>query len=189
MKVEEGNINGLIVITPTVFADERGFFMETYNEVQYTPLGIPPFVQDNESLSGHNVLRGLHYQLPPFSQGKLVSVSEGEVFDVAVDLRPHSATCGKYFSVVLSDKNKKQFWIPEGFAHGFLVLSERARLKYKCTAIYEKSTERSVKWDDPELNVSWKNNNPLISNKDAEAESFDVAMSEIVEKNIWHNLP
>ena len=150
-------IEGLIVITPKVFADNRGYFFESYNKRAWAEAGITAdFVQDNESFSSQNTLRGLHFQKPPFAQAKLVRVLEGAVWAVAVDLRAGSATFGKWFGVELSSENKKQFFIPRGFAHGFSVLTETARFAYKCDNFYNKSAEGAVRFDDPELAVDWK---------------------------------
>ena len=153
--VETCEIEGLKVITPTVFGDERGYFMETYNYNDYKAAGIDmEFVQHNQSSSKKGVLRGLHFQIN-YPQDKLVRVVSGEVFDVAVDLRPGSETYGKWFGVVLSAENKKQFFIPKNFAHGFIVLSESAEFAYKCTDFYHPNDEGGLKWDDPEIGVEW----------------------------------
>lgn len=156
----ETDIKGLYVIEPTLFGDKRGYFMETFNE-EFTPYikhldGTPAaFVQDNESHSKRGVLRGLHFQKTN-PQGKLVRVTEGEVFDVAVDLRKNSQTFGKWFGVILSAENKKQFYIPEGFAHGFFVRSEEATFVYKCTRFYDPSDEGGILWNDPDVGVDWQ---------------------------------
>ncbi len=153
--VETCHIEGLKVITPTVFGDSRGYFMETYNYNDYKEAGIPDvFVQDNQSASKRGVLRGLHFQ-KEFPQGKLVRAIRGEVFDVAVDLREGSATFGQWFGVLLSEENKKQFFIPKGFAHGFLVLSDYAEFAYKCTDFYHPNDEGGLKYNDPEIGVEW----------------------------------
>ena len=150
-------IEGLIVITPKVFADNRGYFFESYNKRAWAEAGITAdFVQDNESFSSQNTLRGLHFQKPPFTQAKLVRVLEGAVWDVAVDLRKNSPTFGQWFGVELSAENKKQFFIPRGFAHGFSVLTETAKFAYKCDNFYNKESEGAVRFDDPELTVDWK---------------------------------
>lgn len=148
-------IEGLYVIEPTVFKDERGYFVETYNQNDFHEAGLNmEFVQDNQSMSVKGVLRGLHFQ-KEFPQGKLVRVVRGAVFDVAVDLRAASKTYGKWFGVVLTAENKKQFYIPEGFAHGFLVLSEEAEFAYKCTDFYRPGDEGGLAWDDPEIGIDW----------------------------------
>ena len=153
--VETCEIEGLKVITPTVFGDNRGYFMETYNYNDYKEAGIDQiFVQDNQSASKKGVLRGLHFQIH-YPQDKLVRVLKGEVYDVAVDLREHSKTFGKWFGVVLSAENKKQFYIPEGFAHGFLVLSDEAEFAYKCTDFYHPGDEGGLLWCDPQIGVEW----------------------------------
>ena len=153
--VETCEIEGLKVITPTVFGDERGYFVETYHYNDYKEAGIDQiFVQDNQSSSVKNVLRGLHFQIQ-FPQDKLVRVISGEVFDVAVDLRPGSVTYGKWHGVVLSAENKKQFFVPKNFAHGFLVLSDYAEFAYKCTDFYHPNDEGGIRFDDPHIVVAW----------------------------------
>lgn len=153
--VETCHIEGLKVITPTVFGDNRGYFMETYNYNDYKEAGIDQvFVQDNQSASKKGVLRGLHFQIH-YPQDKLVRVLQGEVFDVAVDLREGSHTYGQWYGVLLSGENKKQFFIPKHFAHGFLVLSEYAEFAYKCTDFYHPNDEGGIAWDDPDIGVSW----------------------------------
>ena len=155
INVETCEIEGLKVITPTVFGDERGYFMETYNYNDYKAAGIDQeFVQDNQSSSKKGVLRGLHFQ-KEFPQGKLVRVVKGSVFDVAVDLRSDSKTYGKWFGVELTEENKKQFYIPEGFAHGFLVLSDIAEFCYKCTDFYHPGDEGGLAWNDPKIGIKW----------------------------------
>lgn len=168
MKVINTNIPEVKIIEPKVFGDERGFFLETYSEERYNELLELDlhFVQDNHSRSTKGVLRGLHFQKNS-PQGKLVRVVRGEVFDVAVDIRQGSPTFGQYASVVLSEENKKQFWVPEGFAHGFLVLSASADFEYKCTNYYDPSSEGCILWNDPELNIQWPLDiQPLLSDKD-----------------------
>ena len=151
----ETEIPGVVVIEPTVFGDDRGYFMETYNQNDFHEAGLDMvFVQDNQSMSVKGVLRGLHYQ-KQYPQGKLVRAVRGTVFDVAVDLRTGSETYGKWFGVVLSAENKKQFYIPEGFAHGFLVLSDEAEFAYKCTDFYHPGDEGGMAWNDPEIGVEW----------------------------------
>jgi len=167
MKVTKTPIEGLCIITPDVFSDERGFFFEGYQKERYQKLGVEAeFVQDNISFSKKGVLRGLHYQVPPFDQGKLVSVLQGSVLDVAVDIRSASPTFGKYVSVELSAENKKQFFIPSGFAHGFLALEEGTLFQYKCTNVYSKECDRGILWNDPELGIEWGIVNPILSPKD-----------------------
>ena len=155
ISVETCEIEGLKVITPAVFGDERGYFMETYNYNDYKEAGIDlEFVQDNQSMSKRGVLRGLHFQIE-YPQDKLVRGIQGEVFDVAVDLRKGSATYGKWFGVRLSAENKKQFFIPKNFAHGFLVLSETAEFAYKCSDFYHPGDEGGIAWNDPEIGIDW----------------------------------
>ena len=155
IKVTTCDIEGLYVIEPTVFKDERGYFMETYNQNDFKEAGLNmTFVQDNQSMSVKGVLRGLHFQ-KQYPQGKLVRAVRGTVFDVAVDLRSDSKTYGKWFGVTLSAENKKQFYIPEGFAHGFLVLSDEAEFAYKCTYFYHPGDEGGLLWSDPEIGVDW----------------------------------
>lgn len=167
MKVIDTPIADLKIIEPRVFGDERGFFLETFQEKRYaTEAGISlPFVQDNHSRSSKGVLRGLHFQRTK-PQGKLVRVVSGSVFDVAVDLRAGSNTYGNWFGVELSAENKKQFWVPPGFAHGFMVLSDLADFEYKCTDYYDPSDEACLKWNDPEVGVVWPDLEPLLSEKD-----------------------
>lgn len=169
ISIEENEIEGLKVITPTVFGDERGYFLETYNYNDFKEAGIDiEFVQDNQSSSKRGVLRGLHYQLN-HPQDKIVRVISGEVFDVAVDLRAGSKTYGKWFGVVLSAENKKQFYIPKGFAHGFLVLSENAEFAYKCSDFYHPNDEGGLIWNDSEIAIDWpiaEDMELIISEKD-----------------------
>jgi dTDP-4-dehydrorhamnose 3,5-epimerase len=170
LKVTETTISGLLVITPQIFHDERGHFFEPYNKQRFSNIGINnEFLQDNQSLSGKGVLRGLHFQVPPYAQGKLVRVIKGSAFDVAVDLRKKSDTYGKYFSIILSEQNNLIFWIPEGFAHGFLSLEENSIFSYKCTNIYHKEFERSLLWNDPDIGIDWEYGNPILSDKDKQA--------------------
>lgn len=155
IKVEKCPIEGLYVIEPTVFGDNRGYFMETYSQRDMAEAGLNMvFVQDNQSMSVKGVLRGLHFQ-KTYPQGKLVRVIKGRVFDVAVDLRANSETYGKWFGVELSEENKKQFYIPEGFAHGFLVLSDTAEFCYKCTDFYHPGDEGGLAWNDPTIGIQW----------------------------------
>ena len=168
-KVTDCDIEGLHIIEPAVFPDERGYFMETYNQRDFEEAGLGmTFVQDNQSMSVKGVLRGLHFQ-KQYPQGKLVRVVRGKVFDVAVDLRKDSQTYGKWFGVELSAENKKQFYIPEGFAHGFLVLSEEAEFCYKCTDFYHPGDEGGIRWDDPDIGIKWpleEGTELVISEKD-----------------------
>jgi len=157
----------VIIVKPKVFGDERGFFMETYKKSEFLSLGITEeFVQDNHSKSTYGVLRGLHYQLPPMAQSKLVRCIRGEILDIAVDIRESSETFGKYVSVILSEENKKMLYIPEGFAHGFLVLSEEAEVIYKVSKEYSPEHERGIRWDDPQVEIIWDAIEPILSEKD-----------------------
>lgn len=173
MKVIKTKLHDCVIIEPKVFGDERGFFLETFQAERYAELaGIKlPFVQDNHSRSTKAVLRGLHYQKTK-PQGKLVRVVSGVVYDVAVDIRQGSSTFGQWEGVILSGENKKQFWVPAGFAHGFAVLSEIADFEYKCTDYYDPLDEGCILWSDPDLNISWPTDNPNLSEKDANAENL-----------------
>ena len=177
MQVTKVAIDGVLVLEPRVFGDARGFFYESFNrQAVEAAAGLSvDFVQDNHSKSARDVLRGLHFQLAPKAQGKLVRVIQGEVFDVAVDIRKDSPTYGKWHGEILSAENRKQMWIPAGLAHGFLVLSETAEFLYKTTDYYAPALERCLRWDDPELNIAWPldGRQPLVSDKDAQGVSFD----------------
>jgi dTDP-4-dehydrorhamnose 3,5-epimerase len=169
MNITETPIKDLLIIEPVAFADSRGYFFESFNQIKFEEKGLNyNFVQDNESKSQHGVLRGLHYQLEPYAQTKLVRVISGEVFDVAVDLRKGSPSFGKWFGVVLSGDNKKQFLVPRGFAHGFVVLSKEAIFSYKCDNLYNKESERGIIFNDPILKIDWKleKNDIHLSDKD-----------------------
>ena len=173
MKVTKTEIPGLLVVQPDIFTDSRGFFIESYNKTRYEEFGIPhDFVQDNISKSKEGTVRGLHYQVGEKAQGKLCQVIEGEVLDVAVDIRSNSPTFGKHFSLILNSETKFQLWIPVGFAHGFSVLSEEAVFSYKCTNYYSKAHERSILFSDPDLKIDWKIENPIVSEKDLQAAKF-----------------
>jgi len=178
MKILDTAIPDVKIIEPAVFGDARGFFFESFNQRKFDEaVGRQvEFVQDNHSRSTRGVLRGLHYQLPPHAQGKLVRVVSGEVYDVAVDIRRSSATFGQWVGVVLSAENKRQFWIPEGFAHAFMVLSETADFLYKTTDYWAKEAERSIIWSDSQLAIDWpKNIEPILSEKDAKAGTLSAA--------------
>ena len=170
MKVVKTKLKDCVVIEPKVFGDERGFFLETFQLSRYAEeAGITlPFVQDNHSRSSKGVLRGLHFQIKN-PQGKLVRVIKGEVYDISVDIRPDSNTFGQWEGVILSEENKKQLWVPPGFAHGFLVLSDVADFEYKCTDYYDPSDEGSILWSDPDLKIDWPMLNPILSEKDSSA--------------------
>ena len=173
MQILETPIQGLLVIKPNIFEDERGYFFESWSQKAFQDIGLDlNFVQDNQSLSQKGVLRGLHFQNPPFAQGKLVRVIKGSVIDVAVDIRKDSITYGQYFSIELSGKNNKLFWIPAGFAHGFVALEDDTIFSYKCTEVYNKKSEESLLWNDTQLNINWGETNPLVSNKDMNAKRF-----------------
>jgi dTDP-4-dehydrorhamnose 3,5-epimerase len=173
MKIIQTEIPDLLIIEPKVFEDQRGYFYEAYNKKIFRENGITAeFVQDNQSLSQKGVLRGLHFQAPPHAQGKLVSVIKGAVLDVAVDIRKNSATYGKYVAIVLSEKNKTLFWIPEGFAHGFLTLEDDTIFTYKCTNFYNKESEGCISWDDKDLNINWGEKSPVLSDKDKTGVAF-----------------
>lgn len=172
MILEQTEINDVILITPRVYKDERGYFMESYNQKKVDKLIKDKFVQDNESVSGRNVLRGLHLQLPPYEQAKLIRVVKGSVLDVAVDLRKNSTTYGKHFKHLLSGENKKQLYIPKGFAHGFLSLEDDTILYYKCSNYYHADSEYSIAWNDPSLAIDWGVIDPILAEKDRLAENF-----------------
>ena len=172
MKVTPCDLAGLLLIEPAVFGDNRGFFLESWNQRRYRDAGIPlDFVQDNFSLSGRGTLRGLHFQ-NPLAQGKLVSVWQGEVWDVAVDIRRQSPTFGRWFGLTLSAENKRQFYVPPGFAHGFVVVSESALFHYKCTELYSPKDEMGFRWDDPAIGIKWPVSNPILSKRDATSPLF-----------------
>lgn len=168
MQIEPTSIPDVILVKPDVFRDERGYFMESFHVEKFAQHGIETkFVQDNESLSQKGVLRGLHFQRPPWAQGKLVRVIRGAVLDIAVDLRTNSPTFGKWVSMELSGENKWLCWIPAGFAHGFVTLEDNTIFSYKCTNFYNKASEGSVRWNDPKIGIDWKIDNPILSEKDA----------------------
>ena len=186
--LNKSKIDGIYIIEPKVFGDNRGYFMETYNKEDFEEAGLNmTFVQDNESKSSKGVLRGLHFQRK-HSQGKLVSVTQGDVFDVAVDLRTGSLTFGHWEGVILNEENKKQFYIPKGFAHGFLVLSDEAVFNYKCTDFYSPEYDGGVMWNDPEINIEWpleEIENILLSEKDKNHPSLkELDLSEYPDFNI-----
>ncbi len=173
MEVIQTPIEGLLILKPSIFTDHRGYFFESWNKELFMNIGINlDFVQDNQSFSNKGVLRGLHFQNPPFSQGKLVRVIRGSVLDVAVDIRKESLTFGQYFSIELSEENNTIFWIPPGFAHGFVALEDNTFFSYKCTETYNKASEGSLLWSDKDLNIDWKINNPIVSDKDNKAINF-----------------
>ena len=179
MNILETPLPGVLVIEPKVFGDDRGFFLETWQSERYAAAGLPAFVQDNLSSSTRGVLRGLHFQEPE-SQGKLVFVLQGEVFDVAVDIRRGSPTFGKWHAVTLSSDNKRQFYVPPGFAHGFAVTSDSALFAYKCTQLYRPQYEHTIRWNDPDLSIKWPIKRPMLSSKDADAPALaDIPPEEL----------
>ncbi len=168
------DISDLLILEPKIFGDSRGYFLESFNQKLFNEACENEiiFVQDNESQSSKNVLRGLHMQAPPFSQGKLVRVIKGSVLDVAVDLRKNSKTYGHHFEIELSEKNKKQLWIPPGFAHGFETLEDDTIFAYKCTNYYDPESELTILWNDEDLKINWRTQNPILSLKDQKGKSF-----------------
>ncbi len=179
MELINTGIDGLWVIKPKVFADNRGYFLESYNKNLFESNGLNlQFVQDNQSLSHRGVLRGLHFQNPPFAQGKLVRVITGAVFDVAVDIRTNSKTYGNFFGTELTEENKWMMYIPEGFAHGFLTLNDNTIFSYKCTNFYDKASEDCIKWDDESIGIKWNFENPILSEKDVNGKPFKTFKSK-----------
>ena len=173
MDIIETKIEGLLIIKPRIFEDERGYFFESWSRESFKNNGIDVnFVQDNQSFSSKGVLRGLHFQNPPFEQGKLVRVIQGSVLDVAVDIRKDSLTYGEHVSVHLTGKNKTMVWIPSGFAHGFSTLEDETIVSYKSSGIYNKQSEGSLMWNDSDLNIDWKIKESIISEKDKQSELF-----------------
>ena len=178
MKFNTTELNDLVVIQPTIFEDERGYFFESYNENQFNKVGIIcHFIQDNQSKSQKGVLRGLHFQNPPYAQGKLVRVISGSVLDVAVDIRKKSPTYGQHFSIELTEQNKTMLWIPPGFAHGFATLENNTIFSYKCTNLYNKESEKCIFWNDQNLNIDWQLNSPILSKKDINGTPFQEFVS------------
>ena len=173
MEIIKTPLEGLLIIKPTVFEDERGYFFESFNKEKFLQAGIElNFAQDNESKSRKDVVRGMHLQAPPFEQGKLVRVMRGSVLDVAVDVRKNSSTFGKWAAIELSGQNKWMYWIPPGFAHGFRTLEDDTIFFYKCTNVYNKDLERCFAWNDKDINIDWGITNPVISDRDGNAPSF-----------------
>lgn len=174
MKIISTTIPDLLIIYPDIFSDERGLFFESFNKKKFEELHFTKdFVQDNQSVSNKNVLRGLHFQKPPYAQGKLVRVVYGSAFDVAVDLRKNSPCYGKHFIIKLSATENNMFWIPEGFAHGFIALQDNTIFNYKTTDYYHKEAEMTLRWNDELLNIPWNITNPIVSEKDAMGLSFN----------------
>jgi dTDP-4-dehydrorhamnose 3,5-epimerase len=183
MKFSKTEISGLLVIEPDVYPDDRGFFFESYSYIKYSKeLSGQDFVQDNISKSVKGTIRGLHYQVGEFAQGKLCQVISGSVYDVAVDIRFGSPTFGKFFGVELSGENHNQFWIPPGFAHGFSVLSDEVIFMYKCTNFYSKKNERAILYNDVNLGIDWKIEKPLVSEKDLQAKKFKEIEKDFIYK-------
>lgn len=173
MEIIQEPLPGLKVLKPTIFGDHRGYFYESYNKDKFAELGITDeFVQDNQSLSSTGVLRGLHFQTGDWAQGKLVRVVQGAVWDVAVDIRKGSPTYGKWFGIELTAENQLQFWVPVGFAHGFVTLKDNTLFCYKCTNVYNKASEGGIMYNDSDLNIDWNIENPILSAKDLENETF-----------------
>ena len=179
MRIIKTPIEGLLVLQPNVFEDERGYFLESWNKKRFKDMGLDlDFVQDNLSLSNKGVLRGLHFQNPPFSQGKLVRVIKGSALDVAVDIRKDSLTYGEHFSIELSEENKTIFWLPPGFAHGFVALVDDTIFSYKCTNFYNKQSEEALLWCDEDLQIDWRIKSPIVSDKDRKAPHFSSLSSQ-----------
>lgn len=178
MEFVKSEFEGLVIIKPKIFKDDRGYFFESFNKNVFENNQIEvSFVQDNQSKSDRNVLRGLHFQTPPFAQGKLVQVIKGAVLDVVVDIRKNSSTYGEYFKIELTEENKTMLYIPPGFAHGFLTLLDETIFSYKCTNFYNKESERSLLWNDEDLKIDWGVKNPILSEKDKLAEGFQSFIS------------
>jgi len=173
MEISKTILEGLLIIKPDVFRDDRGYFFESFNNEKFSKEGLDVrFMQDNESLSMKGVIRGLHFQIPPFEQAKLVRVVKGSALDVAVDIRKSSPTYGEWTSVLLTGENKWMFWIPAGFAHGFATLEQDTVFFYKCTKVYNKESERTILWNDPDINIKWGIEKPIISERDKSAQGF-----------------
>ncbi|MDL2230972.1 dTDP-4-dehydrorhamnose 3,5-epimerase [Bacteroidales bacterium OttesenSCG-928-L19] len=173
MELIKTPIAGLFILKPRIFFDERGYFFESYNLATFQQLGIhETFVQDNQSSSAKGVIRGLHFQKPPFAQAKLVRVIKGAALDVAVDIRKESPTYGQHHTILLSEENQLQFFIPAGFAHGFVALEDQTIFAYKCSSFYNKASEGTIRYDDPDLGIDWQIENPIINEKDLQALFF-----------------
>ena len=173
MEISLYDIEGPVLIRPKVFADDRGYFYESFNHAVFAAAGLETgFIQDNQSLSKKGALRGLHFQNPPYAQGKLVRVVKGAVIDIAVDIRKNSPTYGKHIKEELTGENKLMLWIPPGFAHGFITLEDDTVFLYKCTNLYHKESESGIIWNDTELNIEWRTDQPLVSAKDLQLPSF-----------------
>ena len=177
MNIIETKIEGVYLIKPIIFKDERGYFFESFNQKKINKKTNVSFVQDNQSLSSKHILRGLHFQKPPFAQDKLVSVIKGSVLDVVVDIRVNSKTYGKHIIEELNEENHHQLFIPTGMAHGFLSLEEHTIFSYKCSNFYNRESESALKWNDPDLNIKWPISNPILSEKDENAKKFSSFVS------------
>lgn len=177
MNIIDTKIEGVYLIKPKIFKDERGYFFESFNQKKINKKTNVSFVQDNQSLSSKHILRGLHFQKPPFAQDKLVSVIKGSVLDVVVDIRVNSKTYGKYIIEELNEENHHQLFIPTGMAHGFLSLEEHTIFSYKCSNFYNRESEGALKWNDPDLNIKWPISNPILSEKDENAKKFSSFVS------------
>lgn len=185
MKIESTELEGVKIITPDVYRDDRGYFFEIFHAEKYRKIGIEEnFVQDNQSFSKHGTIRGLHYQVGKYAQGKLIHVIVGKILDVVVDIRFGSPTFGKHFSIELTEENKKLSWIPPGFAHGFSVLSKEAIISYKCTAIYSPQDERGIRFNDSDLAIDWKIKNPKVSDKDNNYPMFKEIKKDFIFKQL-----
>jgi dTDP-4-dehydrorhamnose 3,5-epimerase len=177
MEIVSLRLSGLKLLRPRLFGDSRGYFYESFRKPLYEEIGLPPFVQDNVSCSAQHTVRGLHYQSEP-GQAKLISCLRGKIYDVVVDIRPHSPTFGQWEAVELGDASPAQLFIPIGFAHGFCVLSEQALVQYKVSALYDPTTEKSIRWNDPTLNVAWPTKEPLLSSRDQTSPFFNEVFRE-----------
>ena len=187
MKIESTHIEGLLLITPTIFKDDRGYFFESFNKKLFeeqTKSSVD-FTQDNQSKSEKNVLRGLHFQNPPFDQGKLVRVIAGSVLDIAVDIRKKSVTYGEHFKIILDTKKQQMLWIPSGFAHGFVSLEDDTIFSYKCTNYYHKDSEGCILYNDQNIGINWEVENPILSKKDKVGENFNTFVSQF--QVMWKN--
>lgn len=179
MEITKTTLEGVLILQPKVFGDDRGYFFESWNKKTFKSIDIDlDFVQDNQSLSQKGVLRGLHFQNPPDEQGKLVRVIKGSVLDVVVDIKRMSPTYGQHFKIILSEENNKSLWVPPGFAHGFAALEDNTIFSYKCTGLYNKLSEGTIAWNDKDLNIDWDIKNPLISEKDMISVDFKDFESE-----------
>lgn len=179
MQVERTPLEGLLIITPDVYGDQRGFFFESYNQAKFRELGIElEFIQDNHAMSVKNTVRGLHFQAG-VGQAKLVRCVRGRLWDVVVDIRPESPTLGQWFAVELSEENRKMFFIPVGFAHGYAVLSDQAECLYKCTNLYDAKLETGIRWNDETIGVDWPVENPILSERDQMAQSFEEYLDKV----------